>query len=82
MTNEAVLPLVIRVIDQGEDVVDELAIKVLHSIAIVEVERVVRGVLAGGLDERSGAQGLAVGEVLLKVMPCQLFTLSETNAPL
>src|ERR1700680_2447929 len=60
------LSLVVRVINQGIDVIDELTVKVLHPIHVVDVEGVIRGVRAGCLDESSGTQSLAVGEVLLQ----------------
>ena len=64
--NRAVLSLVVRVVNQGVHVVNKLPIKVLHTIHVIEVESIVRRVLASGLDESSRAECLAVGKVLLQ----------------
>ena len=60
------LPLVPRIIDEGVEVVNELTIEVLIAIHIVEIERVVDGVLARGLNDSARTQSLTVSKVLLK----------------
>src|SRR5580704_11415085 len=60
------LSLVPGIIDEGVEVVNELTIEVLIAIHIVEIERVVDGVLTGGLNKSARTESLAVCEVLLK----------------
>ena len=68
---EALLRLVIWILNHGIDVVHELAIEVLNTIHVLEVERIVGSVLAGSLYNSSCTKSLAIGEVLLErdVMP-------------
>src|SRR5271155_1287970 len=63
---EALLRLVIWVLNHGIDVVHELTIEVLNTIHVLEVERIVGSVFAGSLNDSSSAKSLAVGEVLLE----------------
>ncbi len=66
VSQHAMLPLVVRVINQGVNVVDELAIEGLDAIHIIEIERIIRRVLAGSLDESSRSECLAPRKVLLQ----------------
>src|SRR5579863_544105 len=49
-----------------EEVIDEFAVKRLEAIAGADIVRIHGGKAAGGLNDRDGAQSLAVSEVLLK----------------
>src|SRR5579863_5216915 len=51
---EALLRLIKWVLNQSIDVVHELAIEVLNTIHVLEVERIVGSVLAGSLNDSSG----------------------------
>jgi hypothetical protein len=78
---QAVLSLVVRVINESVDVVHELAVKLLEPVHVVDVEGVILRVCAGSLDESSGAQSFAVGEVLLQGDPVPVvdFERNETG---
>jgi hypothetical protein len=60
---QAMLSLVVGVINQGVNVVNELAVKLLEPLHVVNVEGSF-SVYALVADESSGTQSLAVGEVL------------------
>jgi len=66
VADKSMLPLVPRIIDEGVDVVNELTIEVLIPIHIVEIERIVDGVLTRGLNKSTRTQSFTVSEVLLK----------------
>src|ERR1051325_11493089 len=66
MTQHSVLSLVEGWLIHGIDVVHELPVEVLQPVHIVEVEGIVRRVLAGGLDKSASAQRFAESKVLLK----------------
>src|SRR5437868_10274373 len=66
MAHNTLLALKERWLIHSEDVIDPGAIKSLHTIHLVEIEGIVRGVGAGRLDEGSSPQCFAKGKVLLQ----------------
>ena len=73
------LALVTRVINHGVDVKTNFRSKFCNAIHVVDVEGIVGRVLAGGLHESSGAQGLAPGEVFLKGDPVPVVHLERNE---
>src|ERR1700693_1158877 len=66
VADNAFLALIEWIFNHGERVEHELAVKALQAILIIEVEGVILGVFAGGLDKSASAPGLTPSEVFLK----------------
>src|SRR5580692_8369913 len=75
------LPLKERWLINKERVVDELAIKSLSTVHLIQIKGIVRSIFAAGLDYRARSEGVGPGEVRLhrQSLPISHLDRSETS---